>query len=401
MVRSIKSSSNAEKITHTLNDKQRIINWFNNDLICAQTLKDYPMTGQEKTEGKTLYARATTTQQEVELKIKNSQGNVLETLDSTSSSSIEKIDIRQTTENENVFELLFYEKSLDSENPLYERKPQEADQIIVACDSTTTAGYVLDRCGSSCLCPDGQEIFKGNCTPKCNEEQVRQANGECTCLRGLEKEGNQCQCPEGRVRQDDGTCGCHETQIIEDGKCVCLGELVFDKIKNICRKGKDCPREWLGPVGLDIVDNNFTPHSRVDKYYYKPLGIFQSICTYRRKGDFHYSRGNHGESGIWLCTTIQGYNNGFKEERTWYLQEVWEFYCYDGQIEILQDPHKPGGSCTIEGFLKNHRYHSHWNNYPARRDISSSTALKKGDVMYVEDELTTSRSDSTRCYRSR
>ena len=135
VVRSIKSSSNAEKITHTLNDKQRIINWFNNDLICAQTLKEYPMNAMEKADGiKTLYDR--TVQPEIELKIKNPQGNVLETLSSASSNSLERIVIKQTTV-ENNYELLFYEKSLDSENPLYERKPQEADQIIVACGTTT------------------------------------------------------------------------------------------------------------------------------------------------------------------------------------------------------------------------------------------------------------------------
>ena len=104
VVRSIKSSSNAEKITHTLNDKQRIINWFNNDLICAQTLKDYPMTETEKTNGKTLYDR--TVQPEIELKIKNPKGDVLETLSSASSSHLERIVIKQV-EDENVLKFSF------------------------------------------------------------------------------------------------------------------------------------------------------------------------------------------------------------------------------------------------------------------------------------------------------
>ena len=125
---------------------------------------------------------------------------------------------------------------MDSENPLYERKPQEADQIIVACGTTTGGNYVIDRCGSSCLCPVEQEIFKGNCVNKCNEGYVRQANGECTCPQGLPEVDNQCQCPDGKELATEGPydglctpictggrirtggiCKCPETQELEDG----------------------------------------------------------------------------------------------------------------------------------------------------------------------------------------
>ena len=432
VIRSIKSSSKAEKITHTLNDKQRIINWFNNDLICAQTLKNYPMTETEKTTGKTLHD--STVQPEITLKIKNPQGDVLETLDSASSSSLERIVIKQIDEDEDAFELLFYEKSLDSKNTLYERKPQEADQIIVACGSTTTAGYVIDRCGSSCLCSAGQEIFNGNCTPKCNEGYVRQEDGTCQCPQGLEEEGNQCQCPEGRVRQEDGTCQCPENQALEKdeyGKyqCACIGrQLVLDKTTKKCRKGKDCSNNNflnLGPnghgtgLGDDTTKRDTIPNVTHDstRFVAASAGPWSNNSKrYYRPKTYKLCKNNDDGSIIYWCTTKKGYDNGFKLGMKWFATESWTIYCYDGQLEILKDPYKsPRGSCTTEGFISLRRYRKKWSanhagftarddrlwSIPiiARKDPISSKALKDGDVMLISEEDPTSTDKDKQCYR--
>ena len=113
--------------------------------------------------------------------------------------------------------MFFYEKSSNSENPLYERKPQKADQIIVACGSTTPTGdYVIDKCGSSCVnkCNSGQELSpEGLCVPVCTGGRVRH--------------GTTCQCPEN--------------QELEGGQCTCPEEFIVDKTTGKCREGKDCP----------------------------------------------------------------------------------------------------------------------------------------------------------------
>ena len=131
-----------------LNDKQRITSLLKTNLICAKTLENYPMTETEKTTDKTLYDSTTT-----KLEIKKPSGDVLESFTPGSLNSIEKIVMKKTS-GENNYALLFYEKPLDSENPLYERKPQEEDQIIEACGTTVAGKYVINKCGPACsLCP--------------------------------------------------------------------------------------------------------------------------------------------------------------------------------------------------------------------------------------------------------
>ena len=239
VLRSIKKSSETEKIMRILNDKQRIIGWFKNNSVCAETLKNYPLSETDKTTGKTLYDSTTT-----ELKIKKSPNDVLESFTPGSLNSIEKIVMKKTS-GENNYALLFYEKSLDSENPLYERKPEEEDQIIEACGTTVAGKYVIDKCGPVCsLCPAGQERFNGNCTTKCNEGEVRQPSGvtapPALKVKNLLKAYVSLYVQENshgktmvnvvvlqELMEKDGTdqCKCPEDEELSEGRCIpkCTG----------------------------------------------------------------------------------------------------------------------------------------------------------------------------------
>ena len=297
VARSIKSSNKAEKAIHTLNDKQRIINWFDNELICAETLKNYPLSATEKADGiKVLYDSTT------ELKIKNPQGNVLENFNPGSSNSIESIVIKQTSENN--YALLFYEKSSNSQNSLYERKPQKADQIIVACGSTTSAGdYVIDKCGSSCV-------------SKCNSDQELSPEGLCVPIST---------CTGGQLQKND------------DGSttCTCPGELIVDETTGECREGKDCDFNHISSHSLPI------PHTEKREHLY-------TVCFNRDK--------NPRTLGTALkrwCITEQGSTNDH-EARAFKLSlisSLWIYSCKDGELELVQDPYKPGGNCTTKGFI--------------------------------------------------
>ena len=355
VLRSIKSSNKAEKAIHTLNDKQRIINWFDNELICAETLKNYPMNAAEKRNGiKVLYNHNT------EFKIKNPQGNVLENFNPGSSNSVESIVIRKT--NENNYALFFYEKSSNSENPLYERKPQKADQIIVACGSTTPTGdYVIDKCGSSCV-------------SKCNSDQQLSPEGLCVPI---------------------STCtGGREEQIDDDGNTTCKcpnEEDIFDEINNECRKGKDCDT-WLSPQGVTYV----YPTNMRRKFLHNTKKTYDSYCKNTREDGFFPYR-------AW-CITEQGYSNGFTSGKAinkgsanyssanfnaWLVHGQWTFFCYDGQVELLEDPYKPGGECTTEGFIAKKN----------REEDDPNKHFKPGDVISWKKERTSEDSPSTRCYR--
>ena len=295
VLRSIKSSNKAEKAIHTLNDKQRIINWFNDKLICAETLKNYPLSATEKANGiKVLYDHNT------ELKIKNPQGNVLESFNPGSSNSIKSIVIKQTSENN--YALFFYEKSSDSENSLYERKPQKADQIIVACGSTTPAGYIIDKCGSSCV-------------SKCNSDQQLSSEGLCVPIST---------CTGGQIQKND------------DGSttCTCPEGLIVDETTGECREGKECSHQ--------------VAHTDTKELLYV-------TCTYRDKNTREDTPRPIFKK--W-CVTTQGFNNGFTEGISSRLQggvfppATWIYYCYDGELRLIQDPYKPPkGSCTTKGYI--------------------------------------------------
>ena len=344
VLRSIKSSNKAEKAIHTLNDKQRIINWFDNELICAETLKNYPMNATEKADGiKVLYNHNT------ELKIKNSQGNVLESFNPGSSNSIESIVIKQTSENN--YALLFYEKSSDSENSLYERKPQKADQIIVACGSTTPTGYVIDKCGSSCV-------------SKCNSDQQLSPEGLCIST-----------CTGGREEQTD-----------DSGNTVCKcpnEEDVFDEIKNVCREGKGC---YWGPSGYHAVSTDISSY----------------LLSHKETKTTHTLHCKDPTTDIYgwkaWCITEQGYNNGFTDGKAishWSsifydsaVFERWIYSCYDGEIKILQNPYEPGGNCTLEGFIAQ-----------KNSELDPNKQFKPGDIISIyEDRTSEVDSPSTRCY---
>ena len=416
VLRSIKKSSKTEKIMRILNDKQRIIGWFKNNLVCARTLEKYPMTETEKTAGKTLYDSTTT-----KLEIRKSSSSVLESFAPGSLNSIEKIIIKKTSGEHN-YALFFYEKSLDSENPLYERKPQEAAQPpIVTCGTTTGGNYVINKCGPACLlCPDaGQERFNGTCIPKCNEGEVRlnsvctscaegeesfeglcvpvctgeltrQDDGECGCAGGQEKTGDQCQCPNGEEliegqcpvctggqtleQDDDGNnfCKCPENQLLENGQCVCPGRLVLGDTG--CRKGKDCD------YTATIIKNT----GRIPRADH--VTKTRHAAHFSTGGKCKDDDGNDRR----FCTTRQGHNRGFPAisatKQSWHV-----YYCNDGIIELVKGPYEPEGSCSVTDYIEQVR-----NNRISTADPERE--LETGDIMIQSQHDPTSSDPTKQCY---
>ena len=421
VLRSIKKSSETEKIMRILNDKQRIIGLLKNNLVCARTLENYPMTEQEKTAGKTLYDSTTT-----KLEIKKSPTGVLESFDPGDLSSIEKIVMKQTSD-ENNFALFFHEKSLDSENPLYERKPQEATQPIVTCGTTTAGKYVINKCGPACsLCPAGQERFNETCIPKCNEGYVRQ-NGVCTCPQGLVEVENQCQCSgEGEeffeglcvpictgelTRQDDGECGCAEGLKEMEGQCtcpegkqlsteepyeglclpVCTGGRVLNDTTCKCPENQLAEKDEHGDYQCTcpgkLILNETTGECERGKPCQLPDG---TTLLHTRLSDpsYHSSCSNEDGTKRYWCVTKQGYDNGL--QGTWL--SPWErtpgYYCYNGETRIVpRDPYKMGGECTLEYMIDLSR--------TTRRYDEGKWEINPGDIIAIP---ASSRYDSTICY---
>ena len=437
VLRSIKKSSETEKIMRILNDKQRIIGWFKNDLICAKTLEEYPLSETDKTNGKTLYDSTTT-----KLEIRKSSSSVLESFDPGDLNSIEKIVMKQTSV-ENNFALFFYEKSLDSENLLYERTPQEATQPIMTCGTTIEGKYVIEKCGPVCLlCPDaGQERFNGTCTPKCSEGQVRQKDsGSCVCAEGLVEVEGQCQCPEAGeeffegqcvpvctgelTRQDDGECGCaREQEKKEEGsdQCQCpVGtELSADQCVLACTGGQEiktdadgstfckCPGNQMikkdenGQNGQcvcpgKLILNETTGECEQGANCQLPD---ETNLLHTRTSEPSYSSvycKNADTSRKYWCTTRQGYDNGVPS-RLWDRQKELNpiYYCYNGERSIIpRDPYAAGGECTLEFLIEDDR--SNGTSLRDRRRQDNKGELNPGDIVEVPESR---RNDTTICYK--